>query len=216
MDNLVEREEQRSHLKRKILSVYGTNIRKLVDYTLTLKTKEERNAAARQIIEAMKIINRKSREMDDDCVLWNHLAMISDYKLDVDYPCEITPVEAVEAPPEPVEYPQKELSHKHYGSIVMRLIDKALEMEPGQLREELVKLILFLMKKHFVLYGKSGGVVKDEVIFNDLEKITGGLLKAPEGFSLPRTKEIYDAYRNAPEIEREKRQSRKNYKQKNN
>ena len=194
-ENLLEYNTQRTKI---VLSQYGRNIQKLVEYAMQIKDREKRNKAAREIIEAMAIINPEIKKMDNyEKILWDHLAIISDYKLDVDYPYPIIKKEKITDKPEPVPYERPEIKYKNYGRIVEKLIEKAINTNDKTIKEELIKLIAITMKKIHIEWFKE--VVQDEVIFNQLYEMSHGKLKVPEGFTLPHTNELKNLMRNNPQ-----------------
>ncbi len=194
-----------------ILAQYGNNIKKLVEYAKKLDDRQKRNHAARQIIEAMKIINQDIQKVDDyEKILWNHLAILSRYELDVDYPYEILPIDAYHREPEPMEYPEQKIRFRHYGKIIEKLIEKAKQIDDPQLQRRFIELILIQMKKAYLFHAHAGTYVKDELIFRDFEILSNGELKIPEGISLPHSRDILERYRSIPELENERRQYRNN------
>jgi len=70
-----------------ILAEYGRNVQNMVDYICTLPTKEERNRYAQVVIDMMGVLNPHLRDVSDfKHKLWDHLHIISDFKIDVDSP----------------------------------------------------------------------------------------------------------------------------------
>ena len=198
-------------LYRVILAQYGNNIKMLVEHAKTISNRNKRNNAARQIIEAMKIINQDIQKVEDyEKILWNHLAILSNFELDVDYPYEILPVEKYDTPPEPIDYPDYNIRIRHYGKIIEKLIERAIEIEDPQLQAKFIEMILIQMKKAYLFHAHAGTYAKDELIMRDFVTLSKGRLKVPEGIQLPHSREILERYRNMPELESEKRQYRNN------
>jgi len=70
-----------------IISEYGRNIQKMIDHAIQLESQEERTKAANAIINAMVVLNPQIREYNDYKIkLWDHLFIMSDYKLQCDSP----------------------------------------------------------------------------------------------------------------------------------
>ena len=172
-----------------LLTEYGRNIQKIVEHATKIKDDEVRNEAAKQIVKAMEILNPKIRTIQDyKQILWSHLALISDYKLDIDYPFPIIKKEKKESKPAPIKYNDSPIKYKHFGRTIEKLIEKVSDIENEELKEKFVKHITNHMKKTYLTWNKE--VVQDEVIFESLEKISKGKLKPEEGFTLPRAREI--------------------------
>ncbi len=194
-----------------ILAKYGNNVKMLVEHAKTISDRKMRNLAVKQIIEAMKIINQDIQKVEDyEKILWNHLAILSNYELDVDYPYEILPVDMYHREPEPMEYPEQHIRFKHYGKIIEKLIEKAVETEDKNLQRQLIEIILVQMKKAYLFHAHAGTYAKDELIFRDFEILAKGKLKVPQGISLPHSRDILERYRGIPEVEGERRNTNRN------
>lgn len=182
----MEYNTQQPHL---VISEYGRNIQKMVKHACALKSKDERNKAANSIIQIMGQLNPHLRDITDfKHKLWDHLFIISEFKLDVDSPFPIPSKETFETKPEIVPYPHKDIAYKHYGLTVERLIAKAMEMPAGEMKNFLVELLANLMKRHYLNWNRDS--VNDEVIVKHLAELSGGQLKLKEGFVLRHTSEF--------------------------
>lgn len=79
-----------SELKRLVLPEYGRNVQQMVDHCMTIEDKAERTRCANTIINIMGNLFPHLRDIEDfKHKLWDHLAIMSDFKLDIDYPYEI-------------------------------------------------------------------------------------------------------------------------------
>lgn len=62
----------------------------MVDHALTLASREERQRCAETIVSIMGSMFPHLRDADDsDSRLWDHLAIMADFRLDIDYPVEV-------------------------------------------------------------------------------------------------------------------------------
>ena len=83
-----------------ILTEYGRNIQQMVEYAMTIEDREERTRCAQTIINIMGNLFPHLRDVNDfKHKLWDHLAIMSDYKLDIDYPYELVKTEKLESKP---------------------------------------------------------------------------------------------------------------------
>ena len=175
--------------KKLVLPEYGRNIQKMINYTVSLEDREERNRAARAIIAIMGNMNPHLRDVSDfKHKLWDHLAIISDFRLDIDSPYETPTPEILHEKPRPVPYNQFDIRFKHYGKIIERLIEKAVDFEEGKEKEVLIRLIANHMKKCYLTWNREA--VTDEIIFKDLEALSGGKLVVNQDLKLSETREI--------------------------
>jgi hypothetical protein len=185
----MEYNTERPHL---IIPEYGRHIQKMVDHVVTIKDSEERNKTAKAIINVMGQLNPHLRDVPDfKHKLWDHLFIISDFKLDVDSPYDKPTPESVHLKPEKIKYPNQYFKFKHYGKIIQEMIEKAINYEEGEEKEVLIKTIANHMKKAYLIWNRDA--VEDEKIFGDLETISQGKLKCSEGFKLNDTQEILAA-----------------------
>lgn len=171
-----------NHLKKLILPEYGRNIQNMVDHCLTLEDREERTACAHTIVRAMMTLfpNNTSDREEYRRKLWDHLLIMSDFKLDIDLPFETVRPETFEGRPEPLPLPgHPKMAFRHYGTLVEELIAKAVEMPEGPERTELVYLIANQMKKLRCVIDRDS--TDDERIFNDLHYLSKGAINVPRG-----------------------------------
>lgn len=156
-----------------VLPEYGREIQKMVDFAMTLKTREERNRCAYNIISIMERMFPQNKENKDyKQKFWDHLALMSGFKLDIDYPVDIDEAKKITAKPEPMPYPKQVNPVKHYGSMMFELFEKLKTMKPGRERDELTRLVANQMKRNLI--GWSHGSSDDEKIAADLERFTDG------------------------------------------
>ena len=107
--------------------------------------------------------------------LWDHLAIMSDFKLDIDYPIEIIRKERLDAKPDPIPYPHTKIRYRHYGRSLEALIEKACEMPEGEEKRQLTALICNHMKKDYMAWNKD--TVDDRKIADDLAELSEGRLQ---------------------------------------
>ena len=90
-------------MKRLALPEYGRNIQNMVDYCLTIEDREERTNCAYSIIATMGNLFPQLRDLSEfKHLLWDHLAIMSDFKLDIDYPYEVVKKETLNICPDRV------------------------------------------------------------------------------------------------------------------
>lgn len=161
--------------KKMKLPEYGRSIQNMVDYAVTIEDKAERQRCANTIISIMGNMNPQLRDVTDfNHKLWDHLAIMSDFKLDIDYPYEIVPKDHLESRPEMVHYPNSKIKHMHYGRTLEMLIKAACEFEDGVERDNIIALIANHMRKSYTTWNKD--VVEDQKIIDDLYQLSDGKL----------------------------------------
>ena len=166
-----------------ILSEYGRNVQNMVAYICTLPTKEERNRYAQVVIDLMGFLNPHLRDVADfKHKLWDHLHIISDFKIDVDSPYPPPVPGAIRKKPETLAYPQHRIRYKHYGKTVEKMISKALELEDDAQKEQMTQSIANFMKMAYVTWNKDS--VADDKIIDDLKEFSNGALHLNENVNL--------------------------------
>lgn len=166
-----------------ILSEYGRNVQNMVKYIVALPTKEERNRYAQVVIDLMGFLNPHLRDVADfKHKLWDHLHIISDFKIDVDSPYPKPAPDAIHLKPEPLKYPHQRIRSKHYGKTIELMIEKAKSIEEPERKQHMVQAIANFMKMAYVQWNKDS--VADEIILADLRSMSGGALKLEENVNL--------------------------------
>ncbi|MDY4943029.1 MAG: DUF4290 domain-containing protein [Candidatus Limisoma sp.] len=167
------RVESNTQREKLVLPEFGRNVQQMVDHCMSIADREERNRCAAGIVSIMN--NLFSDRRDDDNsnkMLWNQLAIMSDFKLDIDYPCEVIRPDDLHSRPDKLPYQLEPIRLRHYGKIVEGLIDIASDMPEGEERDQLLIMIASHMKKQLVAVNREG--VDDERIFKDLEMYSRG------------------------------------------
>ena len=187
--------EYNSQLPHLIMPEYGRHIQKMIDHCITIKDLEERNKCAKAIVDVMGQLNPHLRDFTDfKHKLWDHLFIISDFKLVVDSPYPIPEKSKFQEKPHPLPYPHKKIKYKHYGLSIEALIEKCINTEDPIQREEFTEVIANLMKKFFLTWNRDS--VNDEVVLDHLGILSKGKLKLKENTNLRATQEILSRNRN--------------------
>ncbi|CAM3833164.1 DUF4290 domain-containing protein [Mucilaginibacter galii] len=187
-----------------LLTEYGRNVQNMVKYIVALPTKEERNRYANVVIDLMGFLNPHLRDVADfKHKLWDHLHIISDYKIDVDSPYPLPSPEAIHIKPEPLGYPNKRIRYKHYGKTIELMIAKAKAIDEPARKQHMVQAIANFMKMAYVQWNKDS--VTDESILADLRELSNGELKLEDNVNLARVE-----YRTPVQNTRTNNQSRSN------
>src|SRR6476659_1309076 len=113
-----------------VMREYGRHIQKMVDYLLTIEDKEKRQRNAMSLIELMGFLNPHLKNVEDfRHKLWDHLFLISDFKLDVESPYPIPTRETLKAKPRVLPYRKRYPRYSHLGKNLEVIIKKALAEE---------------------------------------------------------------------------------------
>jgi len=174
MQSLFEMEYNSSR-NRLIIPEYGRNIQKLIEYAVQLPDREERNKIAKAIVNVMGQLNPHLRDITDfKHKLWDHLFIISDFRLDVDSPYPPPTALTYKVKPRRVPYPSSDIRFRHYGKIIEQMINEVKQLEEGPVKDQLVVNVANFMKMLYVNWNKDS--VSDEVIFEHLRILSKGEL----------------------------------------
>ena len=164
-----------THLKKLILPEYGRNIQRMVDHCLTIEDRAERTRCAATIVKTMEVLFPiQGNAQDYRRKLWDHLAIMSDFAIDVDLPFELIRPESLENTPEHVDYVRTEFDNRQYGLLLQRMVERAAEMEPGEERDALILLLANHIKKILMTMNPDG--IEDEKVFKDLRHMSHGAI----------------------------------------
>ena len=153
-----------------VLPEYGREVQSMVDYAVALPTKAERQSCANAIIAIMRRMFSQSADAEGfERKLWDHLAMMSNFKL---YPFDVTEAQTILSKPEPMTYPMNNIPVRHYGKMMFELFDKLKTMPEGPDRDALVRMVANQMKRDLMVWGH--GSSDDEKVASDLAYFTDG------------------------------------------
>ncbi len=159
-----------------IIAEYGRNVQKMIEYACTIEDRVERNKCANSIIRVMGQINPHLRDVIDfRHKLYDHLLIISDFKLDIDSPFPMPSRESLKVKPAPIPYSTNNIRFKHYGKTLQILIKQACDYSDGLEKTMLTYLLAMQMKKSYVNWNSE--YPSDEVIAEQLKILSGGKLE---------------------------------------
>ncbi len=182
----MEYNSQRSKMN---ISEYGRNIQKMIEYIMTINDREKRNKLTRATIQVMGQLNPHLRDVNDfKHKLWDHLFIMSDFELDVDSPYPIPSRETLTRKPERLHYATNNITYRHYGRHIERMIEQAKSYPDGEEKDALIKMIANHLKKSYLTWNRDA--VTDEEIASHLELLSGGKLTLHEKIKLSHSQDI--------------------------
>ncbi len=156
-----------------ILSEYGREIQDMVNYALTLEDKAERQHCAETIVQIMGRMTPNNTDAESKKQkLWDHLAIISNFKLDIDYPVDLSTAHHLTGKPEPIAYSHNRIPVRHYGKMIYDTLQKIKDMEQGIQRDELIRQTANHMRNSLSQWGH--GSIDEERVISDIENFTNG------------------------------------------
>jgi hypothetical protein len=175
--------------KQLVLPEYGRHIQQMVDHAVTIENREERMRCAKTIIGIMGSMFPHLRDVHDfKHKLWDHLAIMAEFKLDIDFPYEIPAPAMFQTKPEKVPYQNSKIRFMHYGRIVHDLIEKAIDYPNEAEKKVLIQLIAGHMKKSLTTYNRDSAT--DERVVSDLKMLSNGKLIFEDDMRMPEIKDV--------------------------
>lgn len=151
---------------------YGRLVLQMLDFALTIEDRGERTAYAKKIVRVMGGLNPQMKHVPDyQYKLWDHLAYLSDYQLDIDYPVEIRRY-GESTHPQRLSYPGSRIKLRHYGHLVEMLLEQ-LEMKANAPeRDTLILQAADRMRRNLVDW--KGDAADEDRIARDIAHYTHG------------------------------------------
>lgn len=155
---------------------YGRLVQQMVEEAVNIPTKPERQRYAERIVSVMLGLNPKMRNVEDyRHKVWDYLARLSDYRLDIDYPYEIVRHDEEESAPVRLSYPKGFIRFRHYGRLIERATVTLKEMSPGPERDAYMRLVANRMKRNLADWKGDG--VADSKVAHDIAFYTEGAVE---------------------------------------
>ncbi len=164
--------------QRLMIPEYGRHIQEMVDSLLEIEDRDERTRQAKAVIAVMGNLNPHLRDTADIAhKLWDHLFIMSDFRLDVDSPYALPKREDLEVKPEPLNYPQSYISHKHYGKNIVRMLHRVASEGQTEASSELGNIARYMRARSAEYNNEHPNT---EVILNDITMLSDGAIKLDE------------------------------------
>ena len=171
------------------IAEYGRHLHNMVQDCVKIEDREKRTRTAEFIVNVMAQMNPKVKESGDyRQKLWDHLYIISDFKLDVDSPFPPPSQEVLHSKPRQFKNQQASIRYRHYGKYIQQNIEKASLYEEGPEKDALIKTIANHLKKSYLNWNKN--TVDDDVILANLAELSKSRLRPTDEFKLSHTNEI--------------------------
>ena len=163
-----------NYTRRKLyLPEYGRHIHEMVDSLLEIEDRYERTRQAKAVIAVMGNLNTTLRDTEDfKHKLWDHLFIMSDFKLDVDSPYQQPSRQDLEVKPQKLHYPQSRIPFKHYGKYAQRFVRAiADEHDPQRTTQEVVNVARYMRTKSYEFNNEHPN---NDSIIRDINIMAGG------------------------------------------
>ena len=171
-----------------IIPEYGRHVQNMITHAITLKRKEEQQKCVNAIISFMGQMNPHFRDVKEFThKLWDHLHIMSDFKLDIESPYKKPEIEKLREKPEKMKYPKNKIKFSYYGNTIPNMIETAKQMKVEE-KNIMTGMIANQMKKSYILFNQ--GSVDNKVIKLHLKQLSNGELKLSEDFEFIRSASV--------------------------
>lgn len=166
------------------LPEYGRNIQKMIDHCMTIEDRKERTECAYSIAETMaRLFPSILGEGGNRQKIWDHINIMSNFKLDIDFPCEVVTAEELQPSRVKIPYSTSLVRFRSYGKKLQEMIRIVAEMENCVEKDQLIFLIANQMKK--ILLTQNPENATDSKVFEDIATISEGrIMIDPAGYRL--------------------------------
>ncbi|MCD8282618.1 MAG: DUF4290 domain-containing protein [Prevotella sp.] len=162
--------------RRLELPEYGREIKKMVEHALTITDRRERQACAETIVATMQRVAPGQAEGEEARnKYWDHLALLSDFKLDIDYPSSPDEARRLHTKPERVAYAPQDGRACHYGVLLFETFEKLRQMPAGEERDTLARRTAAIMYRCLRDYGL--GNADEARVADELAYYTDGVIR---------------------------------------
>lgn len=183
MENTVNVLEYNTHREKMTLPEYGRLVQKLVENVKQIPDREKRSQQAKAVVRIMELLNPAIHQQENwEHTLWDNLFIIADYDLDIDSPFPVPQKKEVEAVPRVIPVQKKPVKATHYGRNIESIIELIAAREDGEEKTAMIRDLAIYMRTQYLIWNKDS--VEDRTIFNDIEKLSDGRIKVPEGLEL--------------------------------
>ena len=204
----MEYNTEREHL---IIPEYGRHVQKMINHATNLTDKAEQQKCVNAIIDFMGQKNPHFRDVKEFThKLWDHLHIMSDFKLDIESPYEKPEIEKLEERPEKMTYPGNKIKFSYYGNTIQTMIEEGMKME-GEEKIIMAGMIANQMKKSYILFNESS--VDNNMIRLHLKQMSDNQLILADDFEFIRSASVRQGGGNASKKTNSKKKTfKKNYK----
>ena len=176
-------------MKPIVLPEFGRNVQGMIDSCVSIPDREERTVCAYAIADIMaNLFPELIGANKDYSQIWDQINIISRFKLDIDFPCDVVTKDRLNPKPARIPYTAGSMRYRHYGKSIEKMISTVAEMEEGEEKDILISLIAHHMKKLMLIHNKEG--VDDAKILRDLCEYSDGKINLdPQTYLLHEFKE---------------------------
>lgn len=180
---LLKMEDYNTQRKKLVMPEYGRYIHDMIDYVKSIEDRDKRNEQIQAVVSAMGVLNPHVKDISDfKHKIWDHVYLMSGFELDIDSPFEPPQKDKFLAKPNKLKLNTKPIKATCYGRNIENIINVVADMEDSEQKIEIIRNLGIYMRQQYLIWNKDN--VSQETIFQDMERLSDGRLKVPEGVNL--------------------------------
>jgi hypothetical protein len=161
-----------------LMPEYGRHVQDMIEYVVNIPDRQKRNEQIQAVVSVMGTLNPQLRDVVDfRHKLWDHVQIISDFKIDIDSPYPLPSRESVQTKPDPIPLKKDKIRASCYGRNIQNMIDLIADREDDDVKKHMIRVIAIYMKQQYLIWNKDS--VSEETIFEDIKALSGGRLTVP-------------------------------------
>ncbi|MBQ9338989.1 MAG: DUF4290 domain-containing protein [Paludibacteraceae bacterium] len=157
-----------------IMPDYGRNVQNMIEHALTIEDAQQRQQCADTIIKTMTKLHPEFNNEEQKRIYYDHLALMSGFRLDIQYPYGTPQQDNVLLQPDKLPYNQGNIQYRYYGRVLMTMIVEATKETDPEKQKELSKRIAYRMRLSHHVWNKES--VDEQQVKEDIVHISGGKL----------------------------------------
>ena len=162
---------------------YGRIVLQMVEQLKAIPDKAKRSEQAQAVVKVMECLNPQVHQQENYLQkLWDHLFIIAGYDLDIDAPFPKPAPEVISSRPDPIPLNTKPIKARHYGRNIENILELIAGEPEGEVKTAMIRALAIYMRQQYLIWNKD--TVADVTIFQDIERLSGGRVKVPEGITL--------------------------------
>jgi hypothetical protein len=181
--------EYNSQREKIIIPEYGRNLQKIVEIVVNTEDRVKRTQLAHVVVDIMANIHSQQKDSPElRQRLWDHLHIVSRFKLDVDSPYPVPDREVLTKAPQKLDYPRRNMRFTYYGKNIENIIGQVAEYPDGDDKNALVENIANHLKKSYLTWNRDS--VDDALIKKHFDELSQGKLELDSDYQFTTTNEL--------------------------
>ena len=123
-----------------LMPEYGRHVQDMIEYVVSIPDRKKRNEQIQAVVSVMGTLNPQLRDVVDfRHKLWDHVQIISDFKIDIDSPYPLPSRESVNTRPDPIPLKKDKIRASCYGRNIQNMIDLISDRPDDQVKKHMIK-----------------------------------------------------------------------------